>query len=283
MKKSLVKKLALIATSTAWGMMLIAPNLVNAKPKENTCSIEEKSEENVSKKLSYKEVMLDAVNTKNINLSDLKEVENNDKENLIKLAKNDKKFNLLIEKLYENNLISEKNYKLDSSSEIKGEDYKLDTVYFSVGEGFISFSNIEGEPVSVAIVQQKDEKGISYMYLYTIEENELKLIDKVIFDKENNTLLKIPKRIKRSFTWPSFAVYGNWCGPGHSGPAAPVDRIDKCCWLHDSCYGSNEPQKDCDERLIKCLQWEYNTTTSYGKKLINVMITAFKAKIKLGL
>ncbi len=63
-------------------------------------------------------------------LSDLKEVENNDKENLIKIAKNDKKFNLLIEKLYENNLISEKNYKLDSSSEIKGEDYKLDTVYF---------------------------------------------------------------------------------------------------------------------------------------------------------
>ncbi|WP_415349552.1 hypothetical protein [Clostridium perfringens] len=57
-------------------------------------------------------------------------MENNDKENLIKIAKNDKKFNLLIEKLYENNLISEKNYKLDSSSEIKGEDYKLDTVYF---------------------------------------------------------------------------------------------------------------------------------------------------------
>ncbi len=52
--------------------------------------------------------MLDAVNTKNINLSDLKELENNDKENLIKLSKNDQKFNLLIEKLYENSLISEK-------------------------------------------------------------------------------------------------------------------------------------------------------------------------------
>ena len=32
-----------------------------------------------------------------------------------------------------------------------------------------------------------------------------------------------------------FCGYGNYCGRGGSG--IPVDRIDKCCKVHDECYG----------------------------------------------
>lgn len=34
-------------------------------------------------------------------------------------------------------------------------------------------------------------------------------------------------------------VYGNWCGLGVSGPAAPIDTIDTCCMGHDSCHAGN--------------------------------------------
>jgi hypothetical protein len=30
--------------------------------------------------------------------------------------------------------------------------------------------------------------------------------------------------------------YGNWCGPGQSGPGAPVDPIDQACCRHDICF-----------------------------------------------
>lgn len=31
-------------------------------------------------------------------------------------------------------------------------------------------------------------------------------------------------------------IYGNWCGPGGSGPV--LDPVDQCCYDHDSCYGA---------------------------------------------
>ena len=31
-------------------------------------------------------------------------------------------------------------------------------------------------------------------------------------------------------------IYGNWCGPGHSGPADPIDKLDERCQFHDQCY-----------------------------------------------
>jgi RHS repeat-associated protein len=64
-------------------------------------------------------------------------------------------------------------------------------------------------------------------------------------------------------------IYGNWCGPGGSGPA--INGIDECCKGHDDCYkkggtswknsvfgtGGSEKQKcvkDCDRELCDCLK-----------------------------
>jgi hypothetical protein len=49
-------------------------------------------------------------------------------------------------------------------------------------------------------------------------------------------------------------VYGNWCGPGHSGPGAPVDPVDQVCCKHDKCY-SSEGYLDCkcDRDLVRRL------------------------------
>lgn len=49
-------------------------------------------------------------------------------------------------------------------------------------------------------------------------------------------------------------VYGNWCGPGCSGPAPPIDAVDACCRAHDNCYGRKGYFAcSCDRDLVRCL------------------------------
>jgi hypothetical protein len=46
-------------------------------------------------------------------------------------------------------------------------------------------------------------------------------------------------------------VYGNWCGPGHSGPGAPIDPVDQVCCRHDKCYSKNGSLDcKCDRDLV---------------------------------
>lgn len=47
------------------------------------------------------------------------------------------------------------------------------------------------------------------------------------------------------------AVYGNWCGPGHGGPGAPIDPVDRVCQLHDQCYDQRGYLDcSCDRDLV---------------------------------
>lgn len=49
-------------------------------------------------------------------------------------------------------------------------------------------------------------------------------------------------------------IYGNWCGPGCSGPGAPISSVDTCCQTHDNCYGSRGYFAcSCDLELQRCL------------------------------
>lgn len=45
-------------------------------------------------------------------------------------------------------------------------------------------------------------------------------------------------------------VWGNWCGPRHSGPGAPLDTLDRLCMEHDECYrDQGRFDCECDARL----------------------------------
>jgi hypothetical protein len=51
-------------------------------------------------------------------------------------------------------------------------------------------------------------------------------------------------------------IYGNYCGPGCSGPGDPIDSVDSCCKEHDDCYTDAKTLKqycECDQQLLKCM------------------------------
>ncbi|GGA64926.1 hypothetical protein [Salinicoccus roseus] len=49
-------------------------------------------------------------------------------------------------------------------------------------------------------------------------------------------------------------IYGNWCGPGCSGPESPISPVDTCCQSHDNCYGDRGYFAcSCDSELQGCL------------------------------
>lgn len=57
----------------------------------------------------------------------------------------------------------------------------------------------------------------------------------------------------------SIPVYGNWCGPGHSGPGAPIDLLDSRCKTHDLCYARNGyHNKNCDRVLVAQITVDMN-------------------------
>ncbi|MCB1338865.1 MAG: hypothetical protein KDK10_15900 [Maritimibacter sp.] len=52
----------------------------------------------------------------------------------------------------------------------------------------------------------------------------------------------------------AFPVYGNWCGPWHSG-GSPVDALDEACMRHDLCYGTlGVLNCSCDLALMDTLR-----------------------------
>ncbi|NIK30386.1 hypothetical protein FHS45_003510 [Thalassobacillus devorans] len=56
-----------------------------------------------------------------------------------------------------------------------------------------------------------------------------------------------------------------WCGPGCSGPGAPVNGVDMCCMYHDICYQQYGPSCYCDRAFMECLQTRINPYTLEGR------------------
>ena len=56
-----------------------------------------------------------------------------------------------------------------------------------------------------------------------------------------------------------------YCGPGCSGPGAPVNAVDNCCYYHDKCYQQYGPSKYCDDLFQQCLMQHKNPHTRMGR------------------
>ncbi|SDI40432.1 coat protein VP1 [Alteribacillus persepolensis] len=68
--------------------------------------------------------------------------------------------------------------------------------------------------------------------------------------------------------FPGFCVFPgyNWCGPGCSGPGAPVNAVDAACKEHDECYRRHGgPSCYCDDMFIRTLYQLQNPYTQEGR------------------
>jgi hypothetical protein len=65
----------------------------------------------------------------------------------------------------------------------------------------------------------------------------------------------------------SFCVFPGyrWCGPGCSGPGAPINDVDNCCYRHDRCLSKGIPPCDCDKQFMDCLRSKINPRTQKGR------------------
>jgi hypothetical protein len=74
--------------------------------------------------------------------------------------------------------------------------------------------------------------------------------------------------------------YGNWCGPGNSGPGTPVDAVDEVCCRHDQCYSSRGSLDcSCDRDLIRRMPAAIadSSTSARGRALGTAALAAFVA------
>ncbi|MGJ7923080.1 phospholipase [Neobacillus sp. LXY-4] len=57
-----------------------------------------------------------------------------------------------------------------------------------------------------------------------------------------------------------------WCGPGCSGPGAPINDVDACCYRHDRCLRMGRSRCECDREFLHCLKPKVNYHTDKGRK-----------------
>jgi len=73
------------------------------------------------------------------------------------------------------------------------------------------------------------------------------------------------RRRRNPFSWCIFPGY-RWCGPGCSGPGAPINDVDACCQRHDRCLSRGISPCQCDAEFMECLRSKRNRYTDKGRK-----------------
>lgn len=68
-----------------------------------------------------------------------------------------------------------------------------------------------------------------------------------------------------------------WCGPGCSGPGAPINDVDACCYRHDRCLGRGNSPCQCDDEFMNCLRSKITQRTQKGRNA-NLMYNFIKLK-----
>lgn len=116
------------------------------------------------------------------------------------------------------------------------------------------------ELVSGSVIVEKEGKKVLKGY-DIIEEEVIQTLETEIDDEfleelkglENRELPEMDNE-REEVVSQLPCIYGNWCGPGCSGPKAPISKVDACCKTHDGCYSSRGYFAcSCDKNLQNCL------------------------------
>lgn len=214
--------------------------------------------------------MFSMLNFKEVNILKLPKLNQSELNYIKQLYLTNENFNIFIDKLYTNKIVNSKKYTVKHSCKISGDNYEIHVVVLSISSSFILCAKLDNRFIYFAIVPIR-EKNSLFLKIYALEKNSLTILQKIKYSKSNKPFhIIVPKKI-------SIPIYGNWCGPGYSGPAAPIDDIDKCCKMHDNCYkiAGKGSKYNCDMDLICCLNKHYKGNTLFGKFVIKIIVSFF--------
>lgn len=143
---------------------------------------------------------------------------------------------------------------------VNGEDIKFVILTNDDKSMKVIYSNIDGEEhlLGSAITHNGDKRILNGYQIvngtvhkvneFEITEEFLNQISQIQNNKE------VPET-REDVTIQAPCIYGNWCGPGCSGPEDPISPVDSCCQTHDNCYGDRGYFAcSCDMELQNCLR-----------------------------
>lgn len=184
---------------------------------------------------------------------------------LFKEVKESTSFKLLFDKV--NGAAFDITTKTGSKSTLDGQEYASLRLGLNNGKIIIVSTKTRTGVVSTATIIEFDgEKEI--ISGFRVVGNQLHKS----FSQEYNEAFKEKYQKEDIETTDMFEAdlpcyYGNWCGPGCSGPGYPIDNVDACCRTHDQCYATyGYFNCDCDLALLACL----SPYTSYHQAAANM-------------
>lgn len=145
----------------------------------------------------------------------------------------------------------------------------------------------EASAVSTISDSSSDSAIEDAFSLYLVQEDEgppMFDADRTAKDGASDFLIDVGNsynewQFARSGDRVSFPYHGNWCGPGHSGPDAPIDTLDTACMHHDKCYAERGYNScSCDDELVAEINRNYGQMNGGEKVKAQGIKLAMKVK-----
>ena len=187
-------------------------------------------------------------------------------EKLKKEVESNADFNLVMDSLLKFNKITSKDYTVIKAGKSTAGDINVTYLVVGLNKDTIKVVYVKsGIKSEVFLSTTETENGKDVLKGYrVVNGTNLENVANVDFTETfKNTVKELDEK---NFEMPDDndtfrenlpCLYGNWCGPGCSGPSAPISPVDSCCKKHDNCYGSRGYFAcSCDNELLGCL-WPY--------------------------
>ena len=133
-----------------------------------------------------------------------------------------------------------------NAAALAGEDERV----VEIGRKFNEFSRASHEEFNKrATLDKESQELLEKVQRYVSTSNEGLIsfdVNAAALAGEDERVVEIGRKFnefsramrKDPGTRDGMPIWGNWCGPGHSGPEPPTDMLDAICQMHDECYAS---------------------------------------------
>ncbi|MGE5627797.1 MAG: hypothetical protein ACM3X7_06735 [Solirubrobacterales bacterium] len=187
-----------------------------------------------------------------------------DLDNFIKTVKGEEQFKFVINELVRNKKTNTEGFTVLDAKKLQSTDGDVNYLTASLenDKARITFIKTARQTI-VGLRVLQEENGVTVAKMYHLMDGRLQHKGDVDYDKllegiKQLEQSELPDNLDRSEVAANIpCIYGNWCGPGCSGPGAPISPVDTCCKAHDNCYASRGYFAcSCDSNLLYCL-WPY--------------------------